>query len=54
MTISTENDVRKLNIRRNFTMAKTNGGKKIVSVSSYKKSDGTKVKPHKRSTPNKK
>lgn len=26
--------------------------KKIVPVKAYKKSDGTKVKPHRRSTPN--
>ena len=35
-------------------MAKTKEGKKIVSVPSYKKKDGTKVNSHKRSTPNKK
>lgn len=35
-------------------MAKTNGGKKIVTVGGYKKKDGTKVGAHKRSTPNKK
>lgn len=33
-------------------MAKTNDGKKIVSVKAHKKGDGTKVKSHKRSTPN--
>ena len=35
-------------------MAKTNNNKKIVTVPGYKKKDGTKVRPHKRSTPNKK
>jgi hypothetical protein len=33
-------------------MAKTEKGKKIVSVKSYTTKDGTKVRPHKRSTPN--
>ena len=34
-------------------MAKTKDkGKKIVSVGGYKKKDGTKVRPHRRSTPN--
>jgi hypothetical protein len=33
-------------------MAKTQQGKKIVSVSAYRKSDGTKVGAHRRSTPN--
>ncbi len=33
-------------------MLKTNKGKKIVSVLGHKRKDGTKVKPHKRSTPN--
>jgi hypothetical protein len=33
-------------------MAQTGEGKKIVPVKPYKKSDGTKVPPHKRSTPN--
>jgi hypothetical protein len=33
-------------------MAKTEKGKKIVTVKPYTKDDGTKVKPHKRSTPN--
>lgn len=33
-------------------MAKTKGGKKIVSVGSYRKSNGTRVKGHRRSTPN--
>lgn len=33
-------------------MAKTEKGKKIVTVPGYTKKDGTKVKPHKRSTPN--
>ena len=34
-------------------MAKTKSGKKIVSVSAHTKSNGTKVKGHRRSTPNK-
>ncbi len=34
-------------------MAKTNGGKKIVRVHPYTKKDGTQVKGHGRSTPNK-
>ena len=33
-------------------MAKTEKGKKIVTVKPHIKKDGTKVKPHKRSTPN--
>jgi hypothetical protein len=33
-------------------MAKTKDGKKIVPVKPYTKKDGTKVKRHKRSTPN--
>jgi hypothetical protein len=33
-------------------MAKTKKGKKIVPVGGYTKKDGTKVKPHRRSTPN--
>jgi hypothetical protein len=33
-------------------MAKTQEGKKIVTVPGYKRENGTKVKPHKRSTPN--
>ncbi len=33
-------------------MAKTKEGKKIVTVKAHKKEDGTKVKSHKRSTPN--
>ncbi len=33
-------------------MAKTKDGKKIVSVPGHTKKDGTKVPPHKRSTPN--
>lgn len=33
-------------------MAKTKEGKKIVTVKKYTKKNGTKVKPHKRSTPN--
>ena len=33
-------------------MAKTQDGKKVVPVKPYTKKDGTKVKPHKRSTPN--
>jgi hypothetical protein len=42
----------------NSTMAKTKSSvrgtqnKKIVPVKPYKKSDGTKVKAHRRSTPN--
>lgn len=32
-------------------MAKTKKGKKIVPVDGYTKKDGTKVKPHRRSTP---
>ena len=35
-------------------MAKTKSGKKIVCVSNYTKSNGTKVKGHRRSTPSKK
>lgn len=34
-------------------MAKTKGGKKKVYVPSHTKKDGTKVKTHYRSTPNK-
>ena len=34
-------------------MAKTEKGNKIVSVGAYTKSNGTKVKGHRRSTPNK-
>ena len=33
-------------------MAKTQGGKKKVYVHEHKKTDGTKVKTHYRSTPN--
>lgn len=33
-------------------MAKTNGGKKKVYVAPHRKSNGTKVKTHYRSTPN--
>lgn len=33
-------------------MAKTQGGKKKVYVHKYKKTDGTKVNTHYRSTPN--
>jgi len=33
-------------------MAKTQKGKKIVTVPKYTKKDGTVVRPHKRSTPN--
>ncbi|MBA2852670.1 hypothetical protein HNP89_000607 [Methanococcus maripaludis] len=35
-------------------MAKTNEGKKIVPVKGHKKKDGTKVKAHRRSTPDSK
>ena len=34
-------------------MAKTEEGKKKVYVAPHRKGDGTKVKPHYRSTPNK-
>lgn len=34
-------------------MAKTKSGKKIVCVGGYTKSNGTKVKGHRRSTPGK-
>lgn len=34
-------------------MAKTKSGKKIVCVGGYTKSNGTKVKNHRRSTPSK-
>jgi hypothetical protein len=40
------------NTRGDAIMAKTEKGKKIVPVKPYKKSDGTKVKRHRRSTPN--
>lgn len=33
-------------------MAKTKNGKKIVPVKGHKKKDGTKVRGHRRSTPN--
>lgn len=36
-----------------FTMAKTNDNKKKVYVKPHTKEDGTKVKRHYRSTPNK-
>ena len=44
-------------IREGVKMAKAQSGKsgkpvKIVTVSGYTKKDGTKVEPHKRSTPN--
>jgi hypothetical protein len=35
-----------------IVMAKTKEGKKIVTVKGHTKDDGTKVKPHRRSTPN--
>lgn len=39
-------------IKKELKMAKTQDGKKIVPVDGYTKNDGTKVKPHRRSTPN--
>ena len=46
-----------LTLRTNSTeggenMAKTHGGKKIVYVHPHRRSNGTRVKPHYRSTPN--